>query len=254
MKFEEYARLGEHHDVMEALTLLTKAYINMCGYSLGYRTVVYCAGEAWQERLAWLDLPLSEMARKESLVTLMPYITNEYDPEIYDKYDISGMNEEELMAGCKQAITDKEFDEATIEVLCWGIMKATEKKKGLSQEIEADAPDGTHLKGVLTEQRCGCTSVTMTSPYNNLIALTIELERDGRQLLIKAYEDCQKLRRQEEKIRALYPQYQDELRKCKNASGWKKHTAFNKVYGQFVDNTVIVSPDKWFFEWFGLEF
>ena len=254
MKFEEYARLGEHHDVMEALTLLTKAYINMCGYSLGYRTVVYCAGEAWQERLAWLDLPLSEMARKESLVTLIPYITNEYDPEIYDKFDIAGMNEEELMAGCKQAISNKEFDEATIEVLCWGIMKATEKKKELSQEIEADAPDGTHLKGVLTEQRCGCTSVTMTSPYNNLIALTIELERDGRQLLIKAYEDCQKLRRQEEKIRALYPQYQDELRKCNNESGWKKYTVFNKVYGQLVDDTVIVSPEKWFFEWFGLEF
>ncbi len=39
------------------------------------------------------------------------------------------MNEEELMAGCKQAITDKEFDEATIEVLCWGIMKATEKRR-----------------------------------------------------------------------------------------------------------------------------
>ena len=148
----------------------------------------------------------------------------------------------------------KEFDEATIEVLCWGIMKATEKKKELSQEIEADAPDGTHLKGVLTEQRCGCTSVTMTSPYNNLIALTIELERDGRQLLIKAYEDCQKLRKQEEKIRALYPQYQDELRKCKNESDWKKYTVFNKVYGQIVDDTVIVSPEKWFFEWFGLEF
>lgn len=254
MNFGEYARLGEHHDVMEALTLLTKAYINMCGYSLGYRTVVYCAGEAWQERLAWLDLPLSEMARKESLVTLMPFISNEYNPEIYDEYDISGMNEEELIDGCKQAITDKEFDEATIEVLCWGIMKATEKKKELSQEIEADAPDGTHLKGVLTEQRCGCTSVTMTSPYNNLIALTIELERDGRQLLIKAYEDCQKLRRQEEKIRALYPQYQDELRKCKNESDWKKYTVFNKVYGQIVNDTVIVSPEKWFFEWFGLEF
>ena len=43
MNFGEYARFGEHHDVMEALTLLTKAYINMCGYSLGYRTVVYCA-------------------------------------------------------------------------------------------------------------------------------------------------------------------------------------------------------------------
>ena len=94
----------------------------------------------------------------------------------------------------------------------------------------------------------------MTSPYNNLRALTIELERDARRLLIKAYEDCQNLRRQEEKIRALYPQYQDELRKCNNESGWKKYTVFNKVYGQLVDDTVIVSPEKWFFEWFGLEF
>ena len=126
-------------------------------------------------------------------------------------------------------------------------MKATEKKEKRSQEIEVNAPDGTHLKGVLTEQRCGCTSVTMTSPYNNLIALTIELERDARQLLIKAYEDCQKLRRQEEKIRALYPQYQDELRKCKNVSDWKKYTVFHKVYGQMVDDTVIVSPEKMVF-------
>jgi len=61
---EILAKLGEKYDVMEALTLLTKAYIDMCGISLGCRTVVYCASEAWQERLAWLDLPLSEMARK----------------------------------------------------------------------------------------------------------------------------------------------------------------------------------------------
>ena len=26
---------GEHHDVMEALTLFTQAYISMCGISLG---------------------------------------------------------------------------------------------------------------------------------------------------------------------------------------------------------------------------
>lgn len=252
--FEEYAKLGESHDVMDALTLLTKGYIKMCGYSLGYRTIVYCAGEAWLERLAWLDLPLSEMARKEPLVTLMPYITKEYNSEIYDEYDISGMNEEELIDGCKQAINDKEFDEVTIEVLCWGIMKVTEAKKELSQEIEANAPDGTHLKGILTEQRCGCTSVTMTSPYNNLIALTIELMRDASELLIKAYEDCQNLRRQEEKIRALYPLYQDELKKSKNASHWLKHLVFDKVYGQLVDDTVIVSPKQCFFEWFGLEF
>jgi hypothetical protein len=34
---EEYAKAGEHHDVMDALTLLTKAYISQCGISLGCR-------------------------------------------------------------------------------------------------------------------------------------------------------------------------------------------------------------------------
>lgn len=251
---EEYAFRGEQHDVMDALTLLTNAYIKMCGYSLGYRTIVYCAGEAWKEKLAWLDLPLSEMARKEPLVNLMPIITNEYDPEIYDKYDITGMNEEELIKGCKKAILDKEFDEATNEVLCWGVMEATKEKEELSQEIEADAPDGTHLKGILTEQKCGCTSVTMTSPYNNLIAMTIELVQDARDLLIKAYEDYQNLYKQEEKIRALFPIYQEMLRKNNAESRWKKHILFDKVYAQLVDDTVIISPAKLFEEWFGLEF
>ena len=60
---ESYAKRAENHDVMDALVLLTKAYIDQCGISLGYRTVIYCAAEQWLERLAWLDLPLSEMAR-----------------------------------------------------------------------------------------------------------------------------------------------------------------------------------------------
>ena len=78
---ERYAKRGEKCEVMKALTLLTKAYISLCGISLGCRTVVYCAAESWQERLAWLDLPLSEMARKEPFVNLMPHICEEYVPE-----------------------------------------------------------------------------------------------------------------------------------------------------------------------------
>ena len=252
--FEEYAKLGEHHDVMDALILLTKAYINMCGYSLGYRTAVYCAGEAWQERLAWMDFPLSELARKESFVTLMPYITSEYDPELHDDFDISGMNNEELVNACKQAIIETIFDEATNEVLCWGVSKATEEKKKLSQEIKAIAHDGTLLKGILTEQNCAVTTVTMTSPYNNLWALTIGLVRDARELLVKTYEDSQRLHKMESEIRALYPKYQEELRKHKNESSWKKYVVFRNVYGTLVDDTVIVSPEKWLYEWFGLEF
>ena len=68
---EEYAKRGDQCDIMKALTLLTQAYISMCGISLGCRTVVYCAAEPWQEKLAWLDLQLSEMARKEPFVHMM---------------------------------------------------------------------------------------------------------------------------------------------------------------------------------------
>ena len=121
--FEEYAKQGESHDVMDALKLLTQAYISQCGISLGNRTIVYNAPEAWQERLTRMNLPLSEMARKKVLVEVMPYITSEYVPEIYDKYDISGMSQDELIEGCRQIIQEDIFDEATMEVLCWGILK-----------------------------------------------------------------------------------------------------------------------------------
>ena len=114
---ESYAKRAENHDIMDALVLLTKAYIDQCGISLGNRTVIYCAAEQWLERLAWLDLPLSEMARKEALVTVMPHITSDYDPEIYDKYDIAGMSEEELIDACEEIIQDGEYDELTNELL-----------------------------------------------------------------------------------------------------------------------------------------
>ena len=169
---EEYAGLGGQYDVMQALELLTKAYIRMCGISLGFRTVVYCAAEVWMERLAWMDLPLSEKARKEPLIILMPFITSEYVSEYYDCYDITGMDEEELLAGCQQIIREKPFDEATLEVLCWGILKASKEmspeKTVPSKEIETTAPDGTCLKGILMEQSLGATWIEMTSPYEGV--------------------------------------------------------------------------------------
>ena len=119
---EDYAMRGAQCDVMKALTLLTKAYISQCGISLGGRTVVSYAADMWQERLAWLDLPLSEMARKEPFVHLMPHITSEYDTEEYDDYDITCMENDELLRGCYQMIKGKEFDETTLEVLSWGIL------------------------------------------------------------------------------------------------------------------------------------
>ena len=248
----EYAKRGEQCDVMKALTLLTKAYISMCGISLGCRTVVYCAAEPWQERLAWLDLPLSEMARKEPFVHLMPHISREYIPKVYDDYDITSMEGEELLRVCNQMIRNEEFDKRTLKVISWGILKAIEEEQELSKEIEATAPDGKLLKGVLKKQKCSSTWLIMTEPYADLSALSCELIRDARELLLKAYSDYQRLHQLESEIRALYPVYLDRISKLEKDSAWGKHCVYMDVYGKLLDDMVLVQANNLIEEWLGL--
>lgn len=252
---EEYAKLGEHHDVLDALILLTRAYISMCGFSLGYRTVVYDAAESWQERLAWMDLPLSEIARKEALVSMMPHITSDYNPEIYDEYDITGMSQEELMDCCKQIVAEETFDEATTEVLCWGVLKTIESFGPFQwKEIEVTAPEGTLLKGFLTDQDTWETSIQMQQPYPNVCLTANELVRDARELLLRGYDDYRRLQSLESDIRALYPKYQEELEKRKNESAYRKSHVFDDVYGPLIGETVLLMPEQLIHEWFGLDF
>ena len=250
---EKYAVRGEQCDVMKALTLLTQAYISQCGISLGCRTVVYCAAEPWQERLAWMDLPLSEMARKDPFLHLMPHISIEYVPEEHDDYDITAMNEEELLSVCNQMIRNKEFDETTLEVLCWGLLKATEEEKWLSEEIETTAPDGTMLKGILEKQKCGGTWMIMNSPYNDLSIAKHELVRNPQELLLAGYNDYQRLHQLEDEIRALYPVYITKLSKLKKDSNWERHRIYRNIYGKLLSNMVLVRTDKLIEEWFGLK-
>lgn len=250
---EKYAVRGEQCDVMKALTLLTQAYISQCGISLGCRTVVYCAAEPWQERLAWMDLPLSEMARKDPFLHLMPHISIEYVPEEHDDYDITAMNEEELLSVCNQMIRNKEFDETTLEVLCWGLLKATEEEKWLSEEIETTAPDGTMLKGILEKQKCGGTWMIMNSPYNDLSIAKHELVRNPQELLLAGYNDYQRLHQLEDEIRALYPVYITKLSKLKKDSNWERHRIYRNIYGKLLSNMVLVRTDKLIEERFGLK-
>jgi hypothetical protein len=224
----------------------------MCGISLGYRTVVYCAAEAWLERLAWQDLPLSEMARKEPLVELMPHITSDYVPELYDEYDITGMGNDELLRLCFFILRSEEFDEETLEVLCWGILKVTEVEKELSRNIEVTASDGTLLKGVLTGQKCCHTYVTMTSPFN-LHSAKFELVRDARELLLRAYDDYHRLQHMENEIRELYPKYREKLKDVGDASAYKKYLVYEDVYGELLDDILIFPKQELIKEWFGLD-
>lgn len=234
---EKYAIRGEQCDVMKALTLLTEAYVDMCGISLGYRTVLYCAAEGWQEKLAWLDLPLSELARKEPFVHLMPHISKKYVAEEYDEYDIAPLQDAELLNICTQMIRTKEFDQTTLEVMSWGILKSFEEEKLLSQEIEVTAPDGTLLQGILNKQNCSGTMVLMIKPYSDIGLSKYELVRDPRELLVDGYNDYNKLLKMEDQIRALYPQYLNRLKECQTR--WERHCAFDEVYGNLFDDMIL---------------
>lgn len=253
---EELAKRGEQHDVMDALRLLTKAYIEMCGISISYRTVVFYAAEKWQEKLAWLDLPLSETARKCGLIDFMPYINKQFADGGFERYDIAGMNKDERLDCCKQMIDEKAFDEQTLEVLCWGFWESL-TSKDISQNLEATASDGTLLKGSLLTCVCGESYIEMTAPFKVCIyAIKHELIRNANELLVEVYNDCQKLHKMEDEARRLYLKYQAELEKVKNEKDYKKKEVFRKVYRAIVSETIILpsSIEDLFKEWWGLEF
>jgi hypothetical protein len=165
------------------------------------------------------------------------------------------MDNEELLNCCQHIINEEEFDEPTTEVLCWGLLKATEEKEELSQEIETVASDGTVIKSDYYSQSCGSTFLAITYPYHFCVSKN-ELVRNLDELLIEAYNDYQQLHNMENDVRALYPRYQAELAKCKDAGEWDKRCAFRDVYSAIISTSIIVlsSMAELFNEWWGLEF
>ena len=90
-------------------------------------------------------------------------------------------------------------------------------------------------------------------PGGDVALMKCELIRDGKELLLKGYKDCQHLYKMEDEIRALYPQYIEELQKRDKESSWAMHCAFRFVYGKYFEDSVLVNPERLFREWFGLE-
>lgn len=251
--FDDYVAAGAGQDVMKALELLTRAYVSQCGLSLGCRTVVYCAAESWQLKLAFLDLPLSEMARKEPLFLIMPHISECYDPEVHDEYDICGMNNDELMSSCHDILISGEFDEATNEVLCWGIFEVCRNERFNPRPISTVAEDGTFLSGILRDQSLGCTTVEMTAPFV-MHGLRHELVRDPERILEAMYSERMKFQSMGKEIKSLYEDYRTRFLKIAPGKTMLKYRLFYDVYEPLIGDTSILSPQDLFYEWFGLEF
>lgn len=132
--FEKYAKEGEKMDALEALRLLTKAYMKECGISLSMRTTVYTAAEQWlYHRLPKQNNnPFTKEQSEEPLINLMPLLCKEYDPEYYSQWDICGgltlAQEGETVDDaykriCLIAVEERRYDIPTLRAFCWAIKK-----------------------------------------------------------------------------------------------------------------------------------
>lgn len=251
--FDDYAEAGARQDVMKALVLLTKAYVSQCGISLTARTVVYCAAESWQLKLAFLDLPLSEMARTDPLFLIMPHICDSYVPEVHDEFDICSLTNDELLSYCHDILVSGEFDDNTNEALCWGISEVCKNEKFSPQSISTVAEDGTVLIGILREQSLGGTSVEMTAPFT-MHGFRCELVRNPEHLLEAMYIERQKLMSMEKEIKSLYEDYKTRFLELAPENKMLKHSLFMDIYEPLIGDSCILSPQDLFYEWFGLEF
>ena len=121
-RFLRLAEEGKRLPIMDAMRSLVRAYMKECGLSETWATLYYCAAEGWQEDLAASDLPLADKAREDPLIFFIREICDEYDPELYDEYDISWFSKNEFVeytVGLVDLI--ERSDPSLAGALCYGI-------------------------------------------------------------------------------------------------------------------------------------
>lgn len=255
-----YAEKGESHDIMDALRLLTDAYVNYCGISMGDRTVVYIAAERWFERLAWQNLPLSEEACTSSLFEMLPKFSSNYIKEKHDKYDICGMKKDEYIQYCHEIIKENDVDEQTAEVLAWGIMDSLYE----FARYDIEVPVVLNRKSANC-QFCDAERVNITcrvydhstsGTYIDIESLKIcgsynGLYKDITKMVEQMIEEYHELLSKETEIRALFPRYREMVEK--EPSRYQKTLMFDTAYEELLGNIKILSKEYAVRDLFGLD-
>lgn len=121
---------------VEALTLLTDAYIAECGISMTYRTLVEGASWYWQKRLGESDHKLAKIASKKSFTQLMPYLSEEFNErkEHYWEYDICNLDSDTAIEAAQYYMRDIEGHESLMVVFAIGIIHYIEWLKNFEVE------------------------------------------------------------------------------------------------------------------------
>jgi hypothetical protein len=118
--FVKYAEAGMKMDKSHAMQLLIDEYMNMCGISITYRTVVFYAGSAIFDDCRQHD-EHNRFDTEEYLpfCEVMGVINPRYTPE-YDEYDISYLKNREVIQICMEDMLP-DLGEETKAALCYGL-------------------------------------------------------------------------------------------------------------------------------------
>lgn len=109
---KELANASEKMNPIHAMRLLTKLFVDNCGVSRGYRSVVYCAIWDWLADVAPADI--------------MPLLCEECTEELLADYDITHINEENTTRLVKEML-DQGLDHDAAAALCRGFKTLNEK-------------------------------------------------------------------------------------------------------------------------------
>lgn len=122
----KYSAKSNPENFIESLTVLTQAYMDQCGLSLTYRTLVEGAGMYyWMDLLRNSDHPLAKKARNHSFTGIMPDLSEEFDAQkehYWNDYDITVLDSETIIAATPGLLDEYAHNEPFKIAYCAGLI------------------------------------------------------------------------------------------------------------------------------------
>ena len=117
---------GFKMDKMKVLQLLIQEYMNLCGVSLGYRTVVFrFAEEIFEQSKEKFPDHIREQVKDEPFALVMYLLHADYTEE-YDKYDITHFEDTDFIIYAIRLL-EEGVDQESSAALCYGMYVFYEK-------------------------------------------------------------------------------------------------------------------------------
>ena len=121
-KYRDYVEAGKQMDKRQALSLLVGMYMDYCGISMGYRTVVYDLG--WATFKKYAECEKTEFTGDEPFCSVLSRLNQEYaeNAEKYDEYDIAIIDDDDdYLSFCMDILNEHEGDHECCAAICYGM-------------------------------------------------------------------------------------------------------------------------------------